>query len=399
LSAGCDLDTTPLHQLYEAEVAMSASIDQDPNTVSFYAPPRRRAVRLVQVSEAATALAAERTDLGGENGTSRGLLPDLSVGDMAIQRQHARPVRSLDPGLVPAPPSRRRSRSWLGVSLVAGILAFALIAFIAIDRFLPVPAASLQQARDGTVDLTSSSARLAAGSTRGIETEFPPLPLRGSGEMSAERAPFGVTLEGRAEGAMVLPTGLAAGMTLSTRSDLGAGAWQVPATDAVLSNAWIIPPKKFIGVDLLAELQLADRTIARRWPIPANWAAATPAIAVPTPAVEGQWLAGTPPRQSMPPQRQSDSDEIAILVKRGKGFIGNGDPVGARVMLRRAAESKNAEAALMLAATYDPVVLRELKVYGVAADIAMARTWYEKAKEFGSEEAPRFLEILATATH
>jgi TPR repeat protein len=67
-------------------------------------------------------------------------------------------------------------------------------------------------------------------------------------------------------------------------------------------------------------------------------------------------------------------------------------------MLRRAAESKNAEAALMLAATYDPVVLRELKVYGVAADVAMARTWYEKAKEFGSEVAPRLLEILASAT-
>jgi TPR repeat protein len=151
-------------------------------------------------------------------------------------------------------------------------------------------------------------------------------------------------------------------------------------------------------VDLLAELQLADRTIARRWPIHANWAAATPAVGVPTSAVEAQRLAVTPPRQPMPAQRQSSSEEIAILVKRGKGFIGNGDPVGARVMLRRAAESKNAEAALMLAATYDPVVLRELKVYGVAADVAMARTWYEKAKEFGSKEAPHLLEILASAT-
>jgi TPR repeat protein len=67
-------------------------------------------------------------------------------------------------------------------------------------------------------------------------------------------------------------------------------------------------------------------------------------------------------------------------------------------MSRRAAESKNAEAALMLAATYDPVVLRALKVYGAAADVAMARTWYEKAKEFGSEEAPHLLETLASAT-
>ena len=67
-------------------------------------------------------------------------------------------------------------------------------------------------------------------------------------------------------------------------------------------------------------------------------------------------------------------------------------------MLRRAAESENAEAALMLAATYDPVVLRELKVHGVAADVAMARTWYEKAEKLGSAEASRLLEILARAT-
>jgi hypothetical protein len=377
---------------------MRAPVDHGPNTVSFYAPPRRRTVRSPQVCEAATALAAVRIEVGGENATSRVLLPDLAVEEMAIQRQHARPVRSLDPEFVPAPPVPLRSRSWLGVGLVAGILAFALIAFIAIDRFLPIPTASRQDVSDRTVDLTSSSARLAAGSTRGVDTELPPLLLRGSREMSAEAAPFGVTLEARADGAMVLPTGLAAGMTLSTGSDVGGGAWQVPATDAVLSNAWIIPAKKLIGVDLLAELQLADRTIARRWPIHANWAAATPAVGVPTSAVEAQRLAVTPPRQPMPAQRQSGSEEIAILVKRGKGFIGNGDPVGARVMLRRAAESKNAEAALMLAGTYDPVVLRELKVYGVAADVAMARTWYEKAKELGSEEAPRLLEILATAT-
>jgi hypothetical protein len=377
---------------------MSAPIDHGPNTVSFYAPTRRRAVPLPQVSEAATALAAMRMELGGENGTSRIALADLVDGGTAIQRQRLRPARSLDPEFVPAPPVPLRSRSWLEVSLVAGILAFALIAFIAIDRFLPIPTTSLQQASDRTVNLASSSVQPAAGSMKAIETEIPRLSLGASRGMVAEPAALGLALQGPADGAMVLLTGSAAGMTLSTGSDVGADALQVPTTDAVLSNAWIIPPTNFIGVDLLAELQLADRTIARRWPMHANWAAANLAVAVPTPAVEAQRLAVTPPRQPMRPQRQSDLEEIAILVKRGKGFIGNGDPAGARVMLRRAAESKNAEAALMLGATYDPVVLRELKVYGVAADVAMARTWYEKAKEFGSEEAPRFLEILASAT-
>jgi len=50
---------------------------------------------------------------------------------------------------------------------------------------------------------------------------------------------------------------------------------------------------------------------------------------------------------------------------------------------------------MALAATYDPAVLRQLKVYGLTGDIAMARSWYEKAKEFGSQAASQRLELLA----
>lgn len=349
---------------------MRASVDQDPNDVSFYAPARRRAVRRAQVPVLATALAAEPTERNEENETPRLRLPDLSGGE------------KLDPEVVPPPPVSLRSRSWRRASLVMAILSFVLIAFIGIERFFPIATASRQQASDRTVDLPSSSARVAAGLTSGTETEIPPLLLKRSHGMSAETAPLGATLQGWADGTMVLLSGLAA-----RRSD-DAGAWQVP--DAVLSKTWIVPANNFIGMDLLTHLQLADTTIARRWPIHLDWTVATP-------PVEAQRRAVTP-RQSMPSQREPDPEEIAILVKRGKGFFGNGDPASARVMLQRAAESKNPEAALILAATYDPVVLRELKVRGVAADVAMARSWYEKAKEFGSEEAPRLLEILASAT-
>jgi uncharacterized protein len=93
-------------------------------------------------------------------------------------------------------------------------------------------------------------------------------------------------------------------------------------------------------------------------------------------------------------QQQRDREQIAELVKRGKGFIASGDLAAARVVLQRAAESRDAEAALALAATYDPVILRQRKVYGFAADVEMARTWYERATEFGSPEAPRRLETL-----
>jgi hypothetical protein len=43
---------------------------------------------------------------------------------------------------------------------------------------------------------------------------------------------------------------------------------------------------------------------------------------------------------------------------------------------------------------YDPNVLKSLGVQGGESDIAEARRWYERAKEYGSEEAPRRLEAL-----
>jgi hypothetical protein len=378
---------------------MSGPIEQGLNTVSFYAPTRRRTVRPPQVSEAATALAAVRMELGGENGTSRIAFADLVDGETAIQCQRVRPACSLDPELVPAPPVPLHSRWWLGVSLVMAMLAIGIIAFSAIGRFFPSSTTSLQQASDRTVNLASSSVQPAAGSMKAIETEIPRLSLGASRGMGAEAAPLGLALQGPADGAIVLLTGSAAGTTVSTGSAIGADAWQAPATDAVASNMWILPPKDFIGVvDLLSELQLADTTIAHRWLIHRKWAAAAPTVAISTSAVEAQRLAVAPRGQPMPPQYQPDRVQVAILIKRGKGFIANRDPASARVVLQRAAESKDAEAALMLAATYDPVVLRELKIYGLAADVSMARIWYEKAKEFGSEEASRRLETLASAT-
>jgi TPR repeat protein len=48
-----------------------------------------------------------------------------------------------------------------------------------------------------------------------------------------------------------------------------------------------------------------------------------------------------------------------------------------------------------LGSTYDPLILRKLKTFGFAPDLEMARGWYEKAKELGSEEAQQRIQILA----
>src|SRR5262249_53766188 len=83
----------------------------------------------------------------------------------------------------------------------------------------------------------------------------------------------------------------------------------------------------------------------------------------------------TPPPEST--QRQPSiltPSEIAALLKRGQDYLQNGDIVSARLMLRRAASAGDPQAALLLGATFDPVVLRDLGVLGFTPDPAQART-------------------------
>jgi len=337
---------------------------------------------------------------------------------------------------------------------------------------VPLPSLWQQPSSDRkAAELSSASSRSVAAVTPAKRPDpvIPRLIVQDARGNRGEPAPLGVTLEGRADGALVLISGLVPGMTVSTGGAVGADAWQVPVTE--LAGAWILPAKDFVGVvDLTAELRFADNTVVQRRPIHLEWvapasaatssaaaasaapaaaaasapASAAPSVAAPAapsapapnvvvaaaapitaapsvaappaaappaavaavagPAVAAPTAAASPPivAAAGPPAgadaaRQIDADEIAILLKRGKDFIVNGDIAGARLILRRAAEANNADAALVLAATYDPLVLRELKVFGVAGDAATARAWYEKAKELGSPDAGRRLEILASA--
>jgi TPR repeat protein len=94
-----------------------------------------------------------------------------------------------------------------------------------------------------------------------------------------------------------------------------------------------------------------------------------------------------------------DASEITSLLKRADSLIASGDVAASRLVLRRAAEAGDARAAMMLAGTYDPAVLGKLSVHGVVPDLAMARSWYEKARRFGAPEASVQLERLANGQH
>src|SRR3984893_3726063 len=129
-------------------------------------------------------------------------------------------------------------------------------------------------------------------------------------------------------------------------------------------------------------------------------ASPAPVEAMPAPAPAPQPTAAPPSNDAgvAPPVSLSlASDEIAMLLKRGKDAFSTGDLAAARLLLRRAAEAGSAEAALALGATFDPLVLRRLGAIRDAADAAHARQWYQKAVALGSPTASPPLAPLQAA--
>jgi hypothetical protein len=305
----------------------------------------------------------------------------------------------------PLQQSSRRS-SWVG--LVNGLVVVTLIlvgALLKADSSFPgwwqrlaqraqeLPAAALE--RLDTVLVAPTRTEKLVAPTDGNR---PRLVGGISRAIRGQPAPLGLSLQGHVSEGVVLVRGLSSEMTLSTGSAVAGNAWQLLATDAALGNAWVMVPKDFIGaVDLVSELHLRDGTLIDRAQLRLEWQSGPSASAGPLELKTPQPPPPAPPPQTSAPQPKLDHEEIALMVSNGKSLMESGDLAAARLVLQRAAEANDPEAALVLGATYDPVVLRELKVYGLAADVAQARRWYEKAEELGSAEAPRRLGILANA--
>lgn len=93
----------------------------------------------------------------------------------------------------------------------------------------------------------------------------------------------------------------------------------------------------------------------------------------------------------VPQVRRLDPDELATLMSRAKGLLAAGDIPPARLLLERAADAQDAGAALLLAQTYDPVVLGTQDARNIVPDLALAKSWYQRAMQLGSAEAQRRL--------
>jgi TPR repeat protein len=82
------------------------------------------------------------------------------------------------------------------------------------------------------------------------------------------------------------------------------------------------------------------------------------------------------------------------MLVRARTYLSAGDVAAARLVLRRAAERDDPQAALALGGTYDPTVLKRLGIISFHADPAQARDWYRKAAALGSADATLRLEQL-----
>jgi hypothetical protein len=185
-----------------------------------------------------------------------------------------------------------------------------------------------------------------------------------------------VSAEDAGADAAVVIGGLAPGSTLSAGTQLGPNTWRLSAEE--LTGAAITPPRGFVGaVDLTLELRLADNTVADRR------------------SLRLEWLGDEAPAAKSQP-RQLAASEIALMVKSGTQYMANGNIGAARMMLQPAAEAGDPVAAFALAETFDPLVLRQLNTKGgITANVGLAQTWYQKAKDSGSTAAPERLERLA----
>lgn len=202
-----------------------------------------------------------------------------------------------------------------------------------------------------------------------------------------EASPLGASVRDLRDGGLVVVRGLANGAKLSKGGFVSDNDWWLSAME--LDDVVIQPTPQFIGsMEITVELRLADTSLSDQRTLRFEWSQ-------PSDREEGKTAASEPAAASNnQAMRRVPSEEVAALLKRGEDLIAAGDFAAARLVLQRAAEAGDANAALLLAGTYDPMMLEKLQVHGFSPDVNLARRWYEKADELGSRDAPGRLKVL-----
>ena len=225
-----------------------------------------RTARLAEVWEAANALAAAQMPKQLSGSTRPSDISFKSTNSV----DHSSPIplrhrRLVDAAIAPTSPSRWQLVA--GLCLIAVILTGGTSAVIAFRQF---PLADIW--RDHVSSWTESD---RPASTMGRQQGFPRLRIETSRGMSGEPVQLALAIEGSAEGAVVIITGVLAGMEISTGNEVAAHRWELLPED--VPYAFVAPPEKFVGsVGLVAELRLANDKIVDRQPVYLEWAPPSP---------------------------------------------------------------------------------------------------------------------------
>jgi hypothetical protein len=349
----------------------------------------------------------------GTDGLPGRSLPVLSrssqfEGDVAIRALRQR--LALAPDIVAPPPVSHRQGSMIPslgrVSLV--LLVASTVALSVALVTLPDTRPTILKGENGPLLASVSNIQQPPARLIGVE---------GRQNFSNEAISLGVSLYGASGSELALLSGLVSGTRLSVGGPVGESGWRLPARD--LMSALAYAPKDFIGVmNAAIDLRLPNDRLLDSRVMRLEWVPRRPGpqVLARRPELDDP-KAGTRPEfrpelrpepkleqrpeqkpepvpEGKPAPQAIDPPEIAALLKRGQDYLQNGDIVSARLMLRRAATAGDPHAALMLGATFDPIVLRDLGVLGFTPDPAQARTWYQRAADAGLPEASRRLERL-----
>jgi hypothetical protein len=118
----------------------------------------------------------------------------------------------------------------------------------------------------------------------------------------------------------------------------------------------------------------------------------------PAPAARPTTRDSAVPSPVLSPLGQAIAENARRFLGRGNEQLAQGNVQEARLFLRRAAELGSAEAAMMMASTFDAYEIKRMHLFGPKPDANEARLWYERAKELGAADAERLLARLDTGT-
>jgi len=235
--------------------------------------------------------------------------------------------------------------------IVTGVVAATAVAAV-------VGLFSIDATRSVLVNAKASLASLAPASFGGGQGEAAPPPAQPPQRVATVTAP---------EPRIAAPEAQAVYRSRPAEAAVAAPAVAAPATAApATANAYSSQPSR-------EEIQAAYQSAMKGGQV----AAVAPVA--------------PPPQPAAPAVRRMDPDELAGLLKRARSLLAVGDIPAARLLLERAADAQEAEAALMLGTTYDPLVIGNQDMRSITPDPAMARQWYQKAAALGSADARRRL--------